>query len=92
MVKVSQDVTQDSRGKRVRKYDKYNNKEQQKNQEIVTPDWLVDELYEYINFDTFTKALDPCVGPGAMALPLLETNLTVMDIQETHIKEFSKQS
>jgi len=84
------DVTQDKRGKRKRSYTNYTNKEQQKNQEIVTPDWLLEELYQYIDFDENTKTLDPCVGPGAMAEPLKNTILTIMDIQKKHIDDFNQ--
>jgi hypothetical protein len=60
-------------------------------QEIVTPKWLVQELFEYINTDAKT-VLDPCVGPGVFVDELFDLTspdkITVMDIQEIHIKNF----
>ena len=83
-------VALDSRGKRKRNYDQYENKDQLHHQEIVTPSWLVDELLEHI--EVKKNVLDPCVGPGIFVDRLLETStpetITVMDIQETHTERF----
>ncbi len=77
----------------------YRDQEAQDNQEVVTPPGLVEHIYKKcleIDPDMFKgKVLDPAVGPGALVHPLIEkhqelgiTELTVMDIQEKHIKDF----
>ena len=82
-------IALDNRGKRKRHYKHYENKDEMQHQEIETPEWLVDELLSYLETEDFTKkVLDPCVGPGAFAKRFLKSDLTIMDIQEKHIKEF----
>ena len=79
----------DTRGKRKRHYKHYENKDEMKHQEIETPEWLVDELLSYLDEEDFTKkVLDPCVGPGTFAKRFLNSDLTIIDIQEKHIKNF----
>ncbi len=75
----------------------YRDQDAQDNQEVVTPKELVDHIYSFLNEEDFRgkDILDPCVGPGALIEPIMEnrekwhpTSLTVMDIQELHIKNF----
>jgi hypothetical protein len=83
-------IALDNRGKRQRHYKHYENKDEMEHQEIVTPEWLVDELLSYLEPNDFTsKVLDPCVGPGAFAKRFPDSDLTIMDIQERHIKDFT---
>ena len=75
----------------------YRDQSAQKHQEVVTPPELIKHIYGFLNKEDFKDKdiLDPCVGPGALVHPLIEkhqelgiTELTVMDIQEKHIKDF----
>ncbi len=79
-------IAEDTRGKRTRKYESYENKDQMEHQEIVTPQWLVDELLSYVEAEG--KTLDPCVGPGAFAKSVDAKDLTIMDIQECHLTNY----
>jgi len=82
-------IADDSRGKRVRQYKHYENKDEKEHQEIVTPPQLVEELLNYLDPEDFKgKVLDPCVGPGAFAKMFPDSDLTIIDIQETHISNF----
>ncbi len=82
-------IAHDTRGKRTRKYESYENKDQMEHQEIVTPQWLVDELLGYVEADdTDGKTLDPCVGPGVFAKSVDVNDLTIMDIQECHLTDY----
>jgi hypothetical protein len=79
---------------------KYRDDDAKKHQEVVTPPELVKRIYSFLDSekDFYGKdILDPCVGPGALVEPLLENahdwkwkSLTVMDIQELHIKGFKE--
>ena len=73
----------------------YRNEEAQKHQEVVTPPELVQRIYSFLSEEDLSgDILDPCVGPGALIEPLLENpkfrSLTVIDIQEEHIRNFVK--
>ena len=82
-------IANDTRGSRTRHYNQYDNINQKEHQEIVTPDDLVIELLSYLDEDDFTgTVLDPCVGPGAFAKHFPNADLTIIDIQEEHIKNF----
>ncbi len=61
-------------------------------QEVVTPTELVNLIYSYLKNEDFNgEVLDPCVGPGAMSIPLIgKCNLTVCDIQKVHINNFQE--
>ncbi len=73
--------------------DTYRDQDAYDNQEVVTPPELVEEMYSYLEERDFLgDIMDPCVGPGAMSIPLLDKNynsLTVCDIQKMHVKEFN---
>ena len=77
--------------------EQYRDQDAQDNQEVVTPKELVDHIYSFLDEEDFRgkDILDPCVGPGALIEPLMENakelqwkSLTIMDIQELHIKNF----
>ncbi len=73
--------------------DNYRDDEAYDHQEVVTPPELVELIYSYLDEEDFDgEILDPCVGPGAMSIPLLRKkgNLTVCDIQSLHIEDFQR--
>ena len=78
-----------SKNKEVKRYNyEYRDQNACDNQEVLTPDSLVTLIYSYIDFTDIKTVLDPCVGPGAMVKPFIDTDmdLTLCDIQEIHIK------
>ena len=74
--------------KEVKRYNyEYRDQDACDNQEVLTPATLVNLIYSYIDLTKINKVLDPCVGPGAMIEPFIDTDidLTIIDIQEIHI-------
>ncbi len=80
--------------KKLKKLKRYRHQEALDNQEVVTPPELVDFIFSHLKEEDFTgDILDPCVGPGALVIPLLGKNyksLTVCDIQREHLVDFSQ--
>ena len=74
----------------------YSDLDAQQHQEVVTPPELVEEIYKQLDPKDFKNVLDPCVGPGALSMPMLvgdvpfET-LTLLDIQERHIRKLQEE-
>lgn len=71
----------------------YRDKKALDNQEVVTPPELLRSIYKHLRpQDMHGDILDPCVGPGAMAIPFIKfaKTLTVCDIQEMHVENFKK--
>ncbi len=73
----------------------FRHQEARDNQEVVTPPDLVGLIYSYLEPEDFEgDILDPCVGPGAMSLPIIKENkyksFTMSDIQSEHIENLNK--
>ena len=74
----------------------YKDLEAQKHQEVVTPPELVEEIYSYLEPEDFKNVLDPCVGPAALSMPMLNgdvhvDSLTLLDIQDRHIQKLQEE-
>ncbi len=74
--------------------DNYRHQEALDNQEVVTPRELVDYILSHLSDEDFDgDIMDPCIGPGALSLPILSKNFrsfTVCDIQDEHLEDFSE--